>query len=281
MPKPPHPLTPDHPAAPDRALQDAITALRMQRFDEAERLAAAAFKANRNSAVAATILARALMMQNRAAEAVAPLQRVARRADDPALETMLAGALAAAGRSEEALEQLRRTTARRPPFLPAFLERGRQLADAGRHDEAIAMLEGALELAPESIEMHLDLAFVLQQRNARGRARAVLLQAQALAPQRLDVLASLAQTMILDGEYAAAADTYRRVLAVQPGDAAARFELGRCLLELGEREAGEASLREAVRSNPQLASRLVVSLAAASRGRMFLRPSTVAKFLTR
>jgi hypothetical protein len=35
---------------------------------------------------------------------------------------------------------------------------------------------------------------------------------------------------------------------------------------LGEREAGEASLREAVRSNPQLASRLVVSLAAASRG---------------
>jgi tetratricopeptide (TPR) repeat protein len=258
-----------------------MAALQMQRFDEAERLAEAVFKSNRNNAVAAAVLGRALMMQNRAAEAIVPLQRAMRRADDPALETLLAGALRAAGRGEEALEQLRQTTARRPPFLPAFLERGRQLADAGRHDEAIAMLEGALELAPESIEMHLDLAFILQQRNARGRARAVLLRAQALAPQRLDVLASLAQIMILDGEYAAAADTYRRVLALQPGDAAARFELGRCLLELGEREAGEASLREAVRSNPQLASRLVVSLAAASRGRFFLRPSTVANFMMR
>ncbi len=80
-------------------------------------------------------------MQNRAADAIEPLQRALRRSEDPTVETLLAAALAATERGEEALEQLRRTTARRPPHLPAFVDYGKQLARMGRFEEGIAALE--------------------------------------------------------------------------------------------------------------------------------------------
>ena len=117
-----HPSRPaplDRSSSSQQALDSAILALRMQRPDEAERIAAGVLKANRGNALAAQVLGRALLMQNRAAEAVIPLERAARRSDDPAIETELAGALAAAGQSDAALGQLQRTTARRPPFQPA------------------------------------------------------------------------------------------------------------------------------------------------------------------
>ena len=123
--------------------------LRMQRPNEAELLAAGVLKSDRGNIVAAQVLGRALMVQGRPAEAIVVLERTVRRSSDPAIETLLAGALAAAGRGDDALEQLRKTTARRPPFPPAFLEHGGQLSRLGRLDEAVAVLESGLALAPE------------------------------------------------------------------------------------------------------------------------------------
>ena len=85
--------------------------------------------------------------------------------------------------------------------------------------------------------------------------------------------------MLLDGEYASAAEIFRRVVALRPDDAFARADLGRCLLEMGERDAGEASIRMATREGPELLGRAIMSLAISSRGRFFLRPSAAAKFL--
>jgi predicted Zn-dependent protease len=114
------PAKPERPSPHHPALEKAILAFRMQRPDEAERLAAEVLKSNRGNVLAAQILGRALLVQNRPDEAIDPLQRVARHSDDPEIETRLATALAAAGRDDEAFEQLHRTAARRPPFLPAF-----------------------------------------------------------------------------------------------------------------------------------------------------------------
>jgi tetratricopeptide (TPR) repeat protein len=251
----------------------------MQRPDEAERLASGVLKSNRGNALAAQILGRALMMQNRAAEAIEPLQRAARRSDDPATETLLATALAAVGLRDEALEQLRQATARRPPFASAFLEHGGLLAKLGRFDEAIAVLESGLALAPDAVDLRMEIGFVQLKRNDRANARAMFLQVIAVAPARQDAVAALAKVMALDGEYAAAADLYRRALGLRPDDAVTRNSLGMCLLEMGERTAGEASLRAAMRDAPQMAGQAITSLAAASHGRFFLRPSAAAKFL--
>jgi tetratricopeptide (TPR) repeat protein len=277
--RPPRSPLAERPSSSNQALESAVFALRMQRPDEAERLAEGVLKSNRGNALAAEVLGRALLMQNRADEAIVPLERAARRGDHPAIETLLATALAATGRSDEALDLLRRAMARRPPFPPAFLETAGQLSKIGRLDEAIAALESGLALTPDAVDLQMELGFVNIKRNDRGKARAMFLQVLAAAPERHDALVALAKVMALDGEYAAAADIYRRALGLRPDDTVTRNNLGLCLLEMDQRDAGEASLRAAMGGDSQMAGRAITSLAAASHGRFFLRPSAAAKFL--
>jgi Flp pilus assembly protein TadD len=280
MPKPPfRPTAPARAAGGHPALENADLALRMQRPDEAERLAAGVLKSNRGNALAAQILGRALIMQNRAADAIEPLQRAARRSEDPAIETLLGMALDGVGQRDEALAQLQKATTRRPPFASAFLEHGGLLGRLGHLNEAIEVLESGLAFSPDAVDLRMELGYVHIKRNSRASARALFLQVLAVAPGRHDALTALAKVMALDGEYAAAADLYRRALGVRPDDAATRNSLGMCLLEMGDRSAGEASLRAATRDAPQLAGQAITSLASASHGRFFLRPSAAVKFL--
>jgi tetratricopeptide (TPR) repeat protein len=271
--------TPARPGPASRALEGAIFALQMQRPYEAEHIAADVLKTNRNDARAAQVLGQALLMQNRAGEAIAPLERAVLRSEDPAAETLLAMALAASGQREKALEQLRRTTSRRPPYPQAFLEQGGLLAKLARFDDAIAILESGIALAPGALELRIELGFVHLKRNDRAKARAMWSEVLATAPERRDARVALAKGMVLDGEYAAAADILRYTLGLRPDDAMSRNNLGACLLELGQRDAGEASIRAAASGAPQMTGLAITSLASASHGRFFLRPSAAAKFL--
>jgi tetratricopeptide (TPR) repeat protein len=277
--QPLRPLANQRPSSGHAKLEQALLAMRMQRPDEAERLSSGVLKSERGNILAGQILGRALMMQNRAAEAIAPLERSARRSNDPATETLLATALTAIGRRDEALEQLQKTTARRPPFAPAFLEHGGLLSKMGRLDEAAAMLERGLVLVPDTADLRLELGYVHLKRNRRAEARALFLLVLEAMPERHEALLALAKVMALDGEYAAAADRYRRALAMRPDDIVTRNNLGICLLEMGERDAGEANLRAATRGVAQMAGQSITALASVSNGRFFLRPSAVAKFL--
>ena len=266
-----------HPRA--QQLDRAALALQTKQFAQAEQLAAAILKASRTDTAALSILARALIGQNRGAEAIAPLEKAARRGSDPGIETLLGAALGGAGRRREAIERLRRTTARQPPFMPAFQELAGQLARDGSFDEAIAVIESGLALAPPTIDLQLTLARLHLNRNARGMAREILLQAHEAAPGRSDILTVLARVLLLDGEYASAADTCRRALGLRPDDAMTRADLAACLLEMGERDAGEATLRAALRGRPQMLGRTTYALVHSSHGRFFFRQSAVAKFL--
>lgn len=277
--RPPGLTAPQRPNSSNPALERAIHTLRMSRPDEAERLAERVLKSDRGNSLAAQVLGRALVMQDRAVEAIVPLERAARRSDDPALDTQLAAALAAAGRIDEALDLFRRTTARRPPFPPAFLELGGQLSRIGRLEEAAAVLEQGLALTPDVLDLQMELGFVHLKRNQRPAARTMFLQVRAAAPERHDALLALAKVIALDGEYADAADLYRRALGLRPDDAVTRNNLASCQLEMGERDLGETSLRAVAGAAPQLAGMAITSLAAASHGRFFLRPSAAAKFL--
>lgn len=261
------------------ALDRAILALQRQRPDEAARFASDVLKSNRSGVLAAHILGRALVMQNRPGEAIEPLQRAARRTDDPAIETLLAKALAAAGREDESFDQLRRTLARPLPFPPAFLELADQLGKAGRLNESIAALESGVALAPGAVELQVALGQLHLKRNDRSKARDLLLQVREVAPERHDALIALAKVMVADGDYAGAADLYRRALGLKPDDAVTRISLGKCLLEMGERNAGEAAMRAATLGGAQLTGLALTALAGTSHGRFFLRPSAAAKFL--
>ncbi len=259
-----------HPRA--QLLERAALALRMQHFAEAEQLAAEVLKASRTDAAAVSILAQALLAQMRGEEAIAPLEKAAPRHKDPTIEILLGKALDAARRRAEGDELLRRAEAR---------QLAGQFTRDGRFGEAIDVIENALSLTPQSVDLQLDLANLHMHRNDRGKARAILLEAQELARDRSDVLTTLARVFFLDGEIALAADTFRRALALAPEDAPTRANLAACLLELGDRDAGEANLRLAVRGRPQMLGPATYALIQSAHGRFFFRRSAAARFLQR
>lgn len=244
----------------------------MQNLDEAEQLASQVLKSDRGNVVAAEILGRVLLAQNRLDEAITHLTKFARRTGEPSIETLLGSMLEAAGRREESLDHLRRAAARRPPFIPAFVELSFLLRKTGRFDEAATVTESGLAFAPQSVDLQLALGYVLAERNDRVRARAVFAKVHAAEPMHHDALLALAAAVIWDGDYARAADLYRRALAIKPLDDT-RIRLAKCLLELRQREDAEAALRAATHGASQLAGHAVKAMMSASHGRIFLRPS--------
>jgi tetratricopeptide (TPR) repeat protein len=278
MPKRPPPAH-DRPSTIAEALERAALAIREQRLAEAERLAADVVRSSRGNVPAAQLLGQALLLQGRPQEAIDPLQRAARRSHDPAIETLLARALAETGRGEAALDQLRQATARRPPYPLAFLELGDQLGKLGRFDEALAVFESGLALNPDAAVLRVGLGYLHLHRNDRASARALFLAVRDAAPERHDALVALANAMALDGDYAGAAELYRHALARRPDDAMTRISLGKCLLEMGERDDGEAALRAAARGSPRMVGPALAALAATAHGRFFLTPGAAAKFL--
>src|SRR5262249_44201798 len=141
-----------------RLLERAVLALRMRQFAEAEQLALELLKANRTNVAGISILARALLAQNRASEAILPLERAVRRGNDPEIQMLTGAALGSACRRAEAIDQLRKIASRRPPFLPAFQELAGQLVKSGDLGQAITVLESAVETAPGNVDLQLDLA---------------------------------------------------------------------------------------------------------------------------
>ena len=260
-------------------LQQAFMALRAKQFEIARQLATDALKSNRSDRNAVLILAHALIGLGRADEAAVPLEKAVRRSSDPEIETLLGHAMCGAGRASDGLAQLRRTAARRPPYLPAFQELAGQLANAGGIGEAIGIIEEALVLAPASVDLKLDLGRLHVRNNHRTEARAILAAAREAAPGRADILTELAAAQLLDGAYAEAADSYRHALGLRPDDMLSRANLATCLLEMGERDGGEAALRSVFRGRPHMLGRAAFALAASSHGRFFFRPSAAAKFL--
>ncbi|OAF08465.1 hypothetical protein AYJ54_14715 [Bradyrhizobium centrolobii] len=256
-------------------------ALQAKQFDIARQLATKALKSNRTDRNGLMILAHALLGQNRADDAIAPLERAARRGNDPEIETLLGHALCRAQRVADGIGQLRRTAARRPPYLPAFQELAGQLAKAGQLDEAIKAIEDALALSPSSVDLKLDLGRLSLQNNDRAKARAVLTAARDAAPGRPDVLAELARATLLDGDYAEAAEIYRHVLAQRPDDILSRANRAICLMEIGKRDCGEAALRNVLRGRPHMLGRAAFALASTPHGRFFFRPTAAARFFER
>jgi Flp pilus assembly protein TadD len=108
----------------DESLQPALAALRSGRPAEAERITRNVLSRAPQQAGALHLLGLALLAQQRPREAIAPLEDVARKRPDPAIETHLAIALRRAGRTSDAATWLERAVARQPPFPPAFHELG-------------------------------------------------------------------------------------------------------------------------------------------------------------
>jgi tetratricopeptide (TPR) repeat protein len=262
----------------DQMLQQAVYALNAQRPQEAERIARLIAKADPRNALALHLLGSSLLMQNRAKEAIAPLESAAQVRHDPKIETLLGVALRRSGRSEDALLWLERAAKRRPSHAPAFLEFGCLLAFLKRYDRAIEIFKRGLEVAPMP-EFFVQLGHAHLQCRNDVEAKTAFSRAVELSPGYPDAISGLAKTHQGLGDNETAATLYRRCLMIRPNDWDAWTRLGHCLLELGQRDAGYDCFRTAARTDPRRFGSVLASLVKSPHGRFWVRPSAAARFL--
>jgi tetratricopeptide (TPR) repeat protein len=261
------------------ALERARSALNEERAREAERIADELLKVNARDALALRIRGAALLMQTRATEAVPVLENAARGLRDAETDTLLAMALRLCGRFEDALLRLKRATKRLPPYALAFHEFADVLMSVGRHEEAIDVLRRGLEIAPMMPRLSARLGEVFLRCRDYVKAKMAFAKALEIATDCPDALFGIGRAHHALGENALAADYYRRCLRAQPDHTAAWLNLGNCLLQLRDTEAAYECFRAAARRDPKSYGVAVSSLAAAGRGRLWLKPSAATRFL--
>ncbi len=263
----------------DDLMAQAMSALDNERPEDAERIAAELLKADPHHARALYVLGCALTMQGRAGEAIAPLEAASGNCDDPECDTVLAIALRQVGRHEDAVGRLKLAITRHPVYAAAFNELGYLLVLMERYDEAADVLTQGLQVAPTMPPLSVQLGYAELSRRNCANAKVAFARALDLSPRSRDALFGMAKAHQELGENEAAVDYFRRYLADRPNDSGAWLNLGHCLLELGLLEPGYECFRMAARGDAERYGTALTSLAAAARGRFWLRPSAAARFL--
>jgi tetratricopeptide (TPR) repeat protein len=277
-------LPPTMPAGRTReheALQQALIALDSGRVQEAERIAGEVLKVQPRQPRALYVLGCARIMQDRAADAIAPLEAAVHGRHDAEIETMLAIALRQAGRQEDALRRLKLAVKRRPPYAPAFKELGYLLVLMEHYDEAVEVLNRGIEIAPMMPQLSIQLGYAHISRRDNASAKIAFARALEISPRSHDALFGMAKAHQEIGECDAAADYFRRSLTIEPDDQAAWLHLGHCLLELGQADAGNDCFRIAARGDKKQYGNALSSFVAAGRGRFWLKPSAAMRFFRR
>lgn len=264
--------------AVEETLRRAMSAIQSQRPDEALRLTQDILNKNPSQPNALHLYGYALLMQERADEAVAPLEKAFRSLRDPAIETQLAIALRKAGRTDDALSRLARAVKRKPPFPAAFHEYGYLLHSLDRADEAIAVIKAGMGAAPWMPDLPLLLGWIFHARNDGVSARTAFARALGVAPNHGDALYGMGLVLMDAGEFAPASEFFQRALLNDPSDQQSRLYLGACLLELGQTGAASVCLRQVTRGGASFYGKALKVLSSSSRGRFWLRPSGLARF---
>lgn len=134
---------------------------------------------------------------------------------DPLTESNLAAALLEAGRTDEAIDHIRKALELDPEFADAHNMLGIVLARAGKLDDAVEHLRRAVTNTPDSLEYRFNLGRVLAARHSFAEAAPQFEKAVELSggnePQSLDMLAAMYAEL---GRFAEASQTAGRALAI-------------------------------------------------------------------
>src|ERR1700685_839857 len=273
-----HPVSHGGASGGDEALQRAMFDLNSGHPADAERIAVDVLKTNRRNVLALQVLANALLLQNRIADAIAPLEVAARGNHDPQIETMLGIVLRQAGRIEDALSWLARAGKRGPPRGAAVYLFGCLLSFLNRDEEAVEAFNRDLDVAPLMPQFSVQLGYVLLRRKHHAEAKAAFARALNNSAGSPEALYGLAKAHQAIGDNAAAAGYFRQCLVSRPNDADMWLQLGFCLLELGDRAAGYECFRTATRGDPQNYGNALSAMVKSGRGRFWLKPSGAARY---
>ena len=190
---------------------------------------------------------------------LAPEYRTARYALGQALRTQ--------GRSEEALEHLRRAERHRAeppplddPLMDAVdalrtgaidaLHRGIDLLHRGRIEPAIILLEESVRIDPKLAEAHAQLGAARLSLGEPGPAEESLRRALDLDPGYVDALYNLGVIAHRRGDYVTAVARFEEVLAIRPHHFDARLGLGTDVTQVGRGSEAVDHLHRALALRP-------------------------------
>ena len=155
-----------------------------------------------------------------------------------------------AGNLEEAFTWWEETIRRKPDFLPALRNYGKELAEAGRFDRAIEVLQRVLAIRegdPRSLR-HMALSYFLQGKSAAGLS--ALRKALAADPDDPEAHSLLATQLYAAGDISGAEKEFLHAIRWNPRHRTAHADLASLLAEQGRLEQAEHHFQIAVAVGP-------------------------------
>ena len=190
-----------------------------------------------------------LMQQNKAKEAVGPLEQAARLAPQNTTTQMVLGnAYVATDRPEEGLAALRAADPNQ--FFTQFGMGYAHLA-LYRVEEAVAAFTAALRLNPQSAEALVGLGNAYVRLSRYREAEDAYARAAAMNPASADALLGQCYLYYARGQYPKLVETAQQAARIAPQSAAVQTMLGAALATTGEMTAGARAVREALRLEPE------------------------------
>lgn len=131
-----------------------------------------------------------------------------------------------------------------PTFDDAYAS-ARALANAGQPDLALSAYDALLARSPGNVDVLLGRGIVHARLGRWQESERDLRAAAAASPAYADVWSALGDMYLWSDRPDKAADAYRRLIALRPGDAAAYVGRGRALRALGRNAEARADLDQA------------------------------------
>ena len=199
-------------------------------------------------------LAQALAAEGKSTDALSHYQAaLGINPDSVEAHTGIAGVLATTGRLEDAVAHYRRALQIRPDDTTARVNLGAALAEQKKFVEAEAQLRAVLEAAPDLAPAHSSLGVALVAEGKTSEAighfaRAVELQSSDTTARRY-----LGSALMMEGRTDDAIVQLEAAVRQDPADALSRNAFGAALAAAGKLEAAATQYENAVRLNPALA----------------------------
>ena len=234
--------------APEYAFYVARQLYRMGRYDEARQHAELILASEPDNRDAHEMLAAVALSRGDLDEALAESRRAGRASE--AFRRDLGRALAARGRTGEALEVLGNPGGSSPADPATQSTLALTLIDAGRPADAIGILDQVLAAHPDDPHAHELLGEALLRLGQRQQARAHLERAIALDRRRPAAWTTLGVALYdLEGPDAAL-DAWRQALALDGTQYDALLNVGLVAAQTGRRDEARQALRRFVATAP-------------------------------
>ncbi|MBT6119509.1 MAG: tetratricopeptide repeat protein [Rhodospirillaceae bacterium] len=236
------------------AVRLGLDHMKARRFSDAGRMFEQILAQRPDDPDALHLLGMALHEQGRSEEAVESIRKaIARHDSAPDFHASLGTVLLKLGRSGEAATSLRRAVELGGGQQGAYRNLGTALIRIGEITEAGKALGRAVESDPEDPEAYFALGFVHARQRAMDQAIKCYRKTLELAPNHIGALNNIATLLQTKDEATEAIGYLQKLVQLQPKSAMAFYNLGRGLEALGELDLALKAYDHAVVLKPDFA----------------------------